>query len=70
MEAEGRLRIRMEGCCVNAAWGGRCVEGDLVRMSAGIGCWVLVFLEEGKDVGGDEVGLDVRVFPYLLVCFF
>jgi len=46
-EAQGRLRIRMEGCCVNAAWGGRCVEGDLVRMSAGIGCWVLVFLEEG-----------------------
>jgi hypothetical protein len=37
----------MEGCCVNAAWGGRCVEGDLVRMSAGIGCWVLVFLEGG-----------------------
>ena len=31
---------------MNAAWGGRCVEGDLVRMSAGIGCWVLVFLEE------------------------
>ena len=55
---------------MNAAWGGRCVEGDLVRMSAGIGCWVLVFLEEGQEEEGDEVVLDVRVFPYLLVCFF